>query len=197
MEMWWTSLGSELQVFWAIALATTVALVLQLVLMMLGFDADGDMDADFDADGDGGVHLFSVRSVTAFFTGFGWAGVVAIEAGKPLAVAIAWALLVGAAFMFGVVALMRGLHSMRSSGTLDLRNAVGVVGTVYSRVPGNSGGPGQVEVMIQGRLQVLPAMTTASEDLPPRSRVRVSGLTDPTTLRVEPLAAASGASEEE
>lgn len=193
MEGWWTSLSTELQVFWAIALGTTVALGVQMLMLLFGFDGDADADFDVDVDGDGGAHVFSVRSVTAFFTGFGWTGVVALQADQPLLVAIVLALVVGAAFMFGVVALMRGLYAMRASGTLDLANAVGQVATVYVRVPGNSGGPGQVEVMIQGRLQVLTAMTETARDLPPRSKVRVTGLVDPSTLRVEPL---NGAREE-
>jgi hypothetical protein len=193
MESWWGALGTELQVFYAIAIATTALLVAQLVLLVSGVaGGEGELHGAADAHGDTGVGILSVRTVTAFFTGFGWAGVVALEAGKTLGVAIVWAVASGTAFMLGVFFLMRGLYSLRESGTLDFRNAVGAVGTVYLPIPGEMAGPGQIEVLFQGRLQVVQAFTRVAQRLPNRTRVRVTELLDPTTLVVEPLEAPRG-----
>jgi NADH:ubiquinone oxidoreductase subunit D len=54
---------------------------------------------------------------------------------------------------------MRALFSLRSSGTLDYKNAVGKIATVYVTVPPNHNGGGQVEVLIQVRLQTISCMT--------------------------------------
>jgi hypothetical protein len=179
-------------VFYGIAITTSVVLALQIVLLLFGFDGDGDADVDAHLDADladhaTGLHVLSMRSVTAFFTGFGWAGVASLEAGMSLAAAVVVALVVGGALMMAMVALMRGLSGMRYSGTLDYHNAVGAVGNVYLPIPAAMEGPGQVEVLVQGRLCVVRAFTRAAWKIPNRARVRVVQMLDPQTLLVEPL----------
>lgn len=186
MELWWGSLGTSLRVFYGIALAASVLLVLQLIAMLFGLDHDGDA---FDGDHDSGLGILSMRSITAFFTGFGWGGVVAIKEGFGLTVAIVVALATGGALMAAVVAMMRGFASLRHSGTLDYANAVGNVGSVYVAVPGAMAGPGQIEVLVQGRAAIVQAFTRSPERLPPRARVRVVETLDQQTVVVEPLAA--------
>lgn len=189
MELWWSSLTTALQVFYGIAIATSVLLALQLVLLLFGFDGDHDA-GDYDA-GDGaheaGVGVLSMRTVTAFFTGFGWGGVGALQQGFTLGAAVVIAVVSGGALMTAVFFLMRGLYSMRYSGTLDYRNAVGQAGSVYLPIPGAMAGPGQIEVLVQGRLCVVQAFTRAAEKIPNQARVKVVDVLDPQTLLVEPL----------
>lgn len=191
MSVWWLSLTTELQVFYGIAIVTTALLLLQLLLLVFGLDFDGDLDVDVDADldldGDGGVGLLSIRSVTAFFTGFGWGGVAALEGGSGLPVAILAALLAGGVFMLTVYAILRGFASMQETGTLDYRNAVGNVGTVYLPIPPNMEGAGQIEVRVQGRLRTVQAFTRADRRLGNGTRARVREVVDQSTLVVEPL----------
>jgi hypothetical protein len=191
VELWWGELALAHKVFYAIAIATSAVLVLQLVLSFFGLD--GDADADFDA-GDaadaahgGGVGILSVRTVTAFFTGFGWGGVAALEAGIALIPSVLLAVAAGGVLMAAVFLLMRGLYAMRYSGTLDYRNAIGAAGSAYIPIPAAMSGPGQVEVLIQGRLCVVRAFTRAAAKIPNRARVRVVDVLDQQTLLVEPL----------
>jgi len=191
MELWWTTLDTAHKVFYTIAIATSAVLVLQLALSVLGFDGDADVDADADVGGDveheGGAGVLSVRTITAFFTGFGWGGVAALEAGWGLVPSVFAALASGGVLMGGVFFLMRGLYGMRYSGTLDYRNAVGGAGSVYLPIPAAMAGPGQIEVLVQGRLCVVRAMTRARHRLPNHARVRVVDVLDQQTLLVEPL----------
>lgn len=191
MELWWNSLGAALQLYYAIAFGASLLLVLQLLLALLGFDGDSDMDFDAEAHDTGGV--LSLRSVTSFFAGFGWGGVVAIRGGLSILGATGVALATGGVLMGAVVALMRGLYAMRASGTLDYKNAIGVVGNVYLPIPPNMEGPGQVEVLVQGRLAVVQAFTRAGHRLPNQSRVKVVDTLDQQTLVVEPLTGAASA----
>lgn len=189
IDAWWNSLGTALQLYYGIAIVTTFLLFLQLALALVGFDgdADADFDSDFgDAPHDAGVSVLSVRSVTAFFAGFGWGGVVAIREGFSLFGATLVALVTGSVLMAAVVVLMRGLFAMRHSGTLDYRNAIGAVGDVYLPIPADMQGPGQVEVMVQGRLAVVQAFTRSPRRIPNRTRVRVVDTLDAQTLLVEP-----------
>lgn len=162
-----------------------VFLVIETALALFGF-SHHDMP-DVATDHPDQLGMLSLRTITGFFFGFGWAGAIALKSGFPLLVVILIASLVGAAFLLGIYALMRLLFSMRASGTLDYKNAIGQVATVYVTVPPNRQGGGQVEVLIQGRLQTISCMTSHHEPLPPQSKVRVTGLIDQGTLDVAPL----------
>lgn len=197
---WWAALATPDKVFWAIALLTSAILGIQILLLLLGFDGDADVDfggagdlGDLDAAGAGdldhgdGFGILSVRTVTAFFTGFGWGGVLALDAGLSLAPALAVATVSGGALMGAVYGLMQALYSLRYSGTLDYRNAVGARASVYLPIPAQMAGTGQVTVPLQGRLMTVKAMTRSAERLPNRLPVKVVGLVDSSTLLVEPL----------
>jgi len=195
METWWGSLGSSLQIFWGIALVTSTVMVLQLLLMLLGFDSDSDVDMDADAS-DGG-NILSVRTITAFFAGFGWSGVACLDAGLSLPMTLLISVAVGSVFMFGVFALMRFLYGLRYSGTLDYHNAIGQVGSVYLPIPGEMSGPGKIEVLVQGRLRVVDAFNKSDSSLPNRSRVKVVDVMDQNTLVVEPVSPDPGSTNQE
>jgi hypothetical protein len=181
MEAWWAALNEPLRWFYVIAISTSALLVLQLLAMILGFDGDGD---ELEA---GEVHVLSVRTVTAYFAGFGWTGVAALESGASLPLALILAAAVGGLFMGGVLLLMKALYSMRHSGTLDYKNAIGQVGSVYMRIPPALSDSGQIELRLQGRLTIAQAVTRGPIEIPGRSRVRVVELLDQNTLIVELL----------
>lgn len=193
MTDWWNGLGVQLQIFYAIGILSVLVLIVQALLLLVGVgghDVDvgaTDLHADAltgGADG-GGLHILSVRSVTAFFAGFGWAGAIATSGGLGIGLVLLVALGVGVVFMGLVYYLMRALFSLRDSGTLDYRNAVGVVGTVYMAIPPGQSGVGQVQIVVQGSLRTLPACTRGMSKLASNTRVRVIDLADAQTLLVE------------
>lgn len=193
---WWAALAGPDKIFWAIALITSALLAIQILLLLLGFDGDADVDVDTDVDHPDGGGVLSVRTITAFFTGFGWGGVVALDNGMTILSSVVAATFSGGILMFTVYFLMQGLYSLRYSGTLDYRNAIGTSANVYLPVPPNMEGTGQVKVPLQGRLLTLEAMTHATTRLPNRMRVRVVDLVDSSTLLVEPLSDAFSSPEE-
>lgn len=190
MAAWWNELTVLQQIFYGVGALFSLVLILQTVLMLVGVDhgvphgVEHAGDAGTDASG---IHVLSVRTIVAFFVGFGWGGAAASSLGPVPSILVAAA--TGSVFMFGVFWLMKCLFSLRYSGTLDYETAVGQVGCVYMAIPAEQAGNGQVEVMIQGRLQVLPACTRAKEKIPTRAKVRVVGTADPQTLLVEPASA--------
>jgi membrane protein implicated in regulation of membrane protease activity len=123
----------------------------------------------------------------AFLSGFSWAGAILLNRGYNLGPALARASVVGALFLFATALLVRALLKLQSSGNLEYSNAVGVIGTVYSTIPGADAGAGQLEVMLQGRLITADARTQVSPALKPGTKARVVALIGQSTLLVEPL----------
>lgn len=189
MELWWQGLNLELQIFYGIGVIALIALIIQFVLLFVGdFDQVGDFgDSGGIADHGSGLGLFSFRGITAFFLGFGWTGAIAVKSSLSVPVAITLGLLVGAVLMVAIFLLMRSMMRLQSSGTLDYRNAVGEVATVYVTVPGSGKAGGQIEVMIQGRLSVAEALHRGESSIAPGTKVRVVEMMSRSTLVVEPL----------
>ncbi|MDD2496083.1 MAG: hypothetical protein PHE29_12925, partial [Tissierellia bacterium] len=108
MTDWWNGLTVLEQVFYYCAIPATIILVIQTIASILGIGSDGgDVDVDFDGDIDtsfdsntidfgdtsaestsvdavesaSSLRFFSIRGIVAFFSLFGWVGVVLSEAG--------------------------------------------------------------------------------------------------------------------
>lgn len=180
---WLASLPIELSIFFGIAFIATAFLLLQIAMMIFGFDHLGVEDM---AAGDG-FGIISVRSITGFFGGLGWTGVIALRKGMSVPAATTVGTLVGVVLMLSVALFMKLVYSLRESGTLDYNNAIGQVGTVYMAIPPNRQGPGQVRVLVQGRVTIIAAFTRSDKKIPTQQKVNVVGLIDERTLLVEPL----------
>lgn len=183
---WWDALNFELQMFYGVAIISLVALFFQIILSVF-FGMDHGADVPDVGDHDSGMGIFSVRGVTAFFTGFGWTGVVLTKQGLSLPVTLAIALVVGGMLMIGIFVMMRSFMRLQSDGNIDYSNAVGQLGTVYVTIPPVQRAGGQVETMIQGRLVTTEALQKGSQPLKPGTKVKVVERIGSSTLIVEPL----------
>jgi hypothetical protein len=186
---YWLNLSSTMQTFVGIGAISSLVLSLQLLLSLIGGDMDGlDGDLDMMDGGEGGASgILSVRTIGAFFTGFGWTGASMTDYGYGLGITTVVSSVVGLALLAMVFYLMAYLHSLRQVGTLDYSNAVGQVGSVYLAIASNRKGIGQVEVMVQGRLSIVRAVTDHDKKIGNRVAVRVTELVDKQTILVEPL----------
>jgi hypothetical protein len=183
---WWNSLWVAKQIFYAIGIVAIAILLIQIFLTVLGIDMHHDVDL---AQGghDSGLGYLSIRTITAFFVGFGWGGVIILNHGNSLVAAVLGGGATGMAFLFVTAFLIHNLLRLQSSGNLDYRNAIGIVGTVYTTIPAAEAGGGQLELMLQGRLTMAEAYTRAERDLKPNTKARVVALIGQSTLVVEPL----------
>lgn len=188
LNNWWDALNFNLQVFYGIAIIAMVALLLQMFLtLFMGLDDAGGMDGGDVSSHDSGMSIFSVRGITAFFTGFGWTGVILTKRGLGLPPTLAISLVVGTALMLAIYLMMRSFMRLQSSGTLDYGNAVGQMGTVYLTIPPVQRSGGQIETMIQGRLVTAEALQKGTLPLKPGTKVKVVERIGSSTLIVEPL----------
>ena len=149
-------LGMYTFYFWS-AVVGGGLLVLQLLLTLLGGDSevDGEVDADVGADGVG----LSFRTAVAFLTFFGLAGMMGLNAGLAPWLTLLLAVLAGGVAFWVVGLAMYQISRLRSSGNVDIANAVGVEGKVYLRIPAERGGEGRVTIPIQGRTMQFKALT--------------------------------------
>lgn len=186
LNNWWEALNFELQIFYGIAIVSLVALFFQIILSVV-FGMEHGADVPDVGAHDSGMGIFSVRGVTAFFTGFGWTGVVCTKQDLGLPISLAAAFAVGSILMIGIFLMMRAFMRLQSDGNIDYINAVGQLGTVYVTIPPVQRSGGQVETMIQGRLVMAEALQKGSQPLKPGTKVKVVERIGTSTLIVEPL----------
>ena len=185
---WWSGLTDAQQVFYGIGLVAGLVSIVLAVLAFLGMehhDAVDAVGADFDHGGGG---IFSIKPLTGFFLGFGWAGGLALRAGLILPMAVMVALASGGVIMGLIILMFRAIYSMRSDGTMRPEEAVGAIGTVYVTLPPSRAAGGQVIVNFSGRQETFSALNTSDRSLPSGEKVKVLQVIDSRTLLVEPLA---------
>lgn len=160
-----------------------------------GHDAIGDVHVDHPGDIDdssaaihhGSTWLFSVlsfRTVVAALAFFGLAGLAAQSANASTPNVILISVGAGAAAMFAVYWMMRGIQSLQAEGTVRLSRAVGQHGNVYLRIPATRSGSGKVQFSLQNRTMEYLAITSGPE-IPTGAKVVVVGVINPTTLEVQ------------
>lgn len=188
--------------FWC-ALVGCSLLVVQLVLQIVGLGGETDVDTsgpDFDTDA-AGEHghgdpahgtvgnvffgLLSFKALISFLAVFGLTGLSLQDAGISGFHQVSLSVLGGLVAMVLIAYLMRGLHRLGSSGTVVLRNAVGLKGLVYLRVPAAGDGRGKVTVEIQQRSIELAAITDGGV-IDTGRVVRILEVLPNETVRVEP-----------
>jgi hypothetical protein len=188
MTEWWNALLIERQIFYGIGIFSLGILVIQILLTVVGLGGHHDADFSGHGDHDSGIGLITVRTITAFFVGFGWTGVIMLNNGYSVVAAIIAGTAVGTAFLLATWFLIHNLLRLESSGgNVDYNNAIGTVGTVYTTIPAAEAGGGQLELMIQGRLMMAEAYTKATWNLKPSTKAKVIALIGRSTLLVEPL----------
>lgn len=209
MQAWWTELSSFEKMFWYIAIPFSAILLIQMIMTIVGMggdsmdgdiggDFDGDMDADI-ADGDGtfeesghvygadyaSFDIFTVRSLIAFFTMFGWAGITGVRQEFSTGATILFATGLGLVMMFIISGLIYFISKLADNGTMDIRNALNQVGNVYIPIKANGGNVGKIQVNIQDSLREMQAMTKKDEDLSTGMVVKVTGILSGNILVVE------------
>jgi hypothetical protein len=171
-------------------------LLIQVILLLVGggdTDLDGDMSPDVDladapdaGDAASVVVQLSVKTVIAFITFFGLAGMASIEAEFTQTTTLLTAIGSGAAAFFLVGYLISLLMSLQSDGNVDLKDAVGSSATVYLRIPEKNTGSGKVTVAVGGRMMTKKAITKG-EQIPTGTEVIIRGMTAPDTFEVSTL----------
>jgi hypothetical protein len=168
---WWHELAFEEQIFWTIAIIFSILFVLQMVSSIIGIDFDGDMEFDGDLDGDingdfdmdPSFTLFSIRSIIAFFTFFGWVGVITLSGGMDIKTTIVVSFLSGIIALFFVAFILFQLVRLAEVGTVEIEEALGKYGKVYLPIHANRKETGLVTIELSGKTMELRAVTDGNK----------------------------------
>ena len=163
-------------IFWGLAVFGSIFFGITCLLAILGV---GGLDDGLDIDADGAAldhidhgfldfNLFSIRSILAFLTVFGWGGVMWGHHGLWGFVA---AFAAGLATMFITALVIWGLMKLQSSGTISNKLFIGQTGSVYLGIPGGRAEAGKITVRLKGSTHELKAV--ADEAIPTGSTVTV------------------------
>lgn len=190
MADWWNELSTIESIFWLIALISSLFFVVVLIMSFLGGDMDaGDMDIDAEIDADTGIgfQFFTLKNLVGFFTIFGWVGLAMLDSGSTTGKALIVASICGLIMMSIMAATFYFLSKMVSDGTLDVNNAIGVIGEVYLPIGKDRSSIGKIQIKVQGGLRTLDALTDEEEELPRACVIIVKKVVSAELLLVEKL----------
>ncbi len=175
--------------FFAAVIGGALFLV-QLILLFLGGHADMDLELDADlvepghAGADLSFKVLSLQGITTFVMMFGLVGLAMRNdehAAPTLALLVATG--AGAASTWVIGRIFVFFARLQSTGTLDMRGAVGATGQVYLTLGPNR--PGKVNITVGNRLLTLEGITEGAETLETGTPVRVTRVVSDTTVCVE------------
>lgn len=163
------------------AILGTAYFLLNLLMGELGGDADGDVDLDV---GDGGgdspaaeFRVLSLQTLSAFAMGSGWMGLASLrvmDTSFTTSTLIAFAS--GVVVAWVLVALLRALWKLQSSGNIPLDATLGQTGTVYIEVPPKGEGSGRVTIVVNNRRREYSAVQHGDEAIESKTRVGIVGV---------------------
>jgi membrane protein implicated in regulation of membrane protease activity len=147
------------------AVAGGTVLLAQTLLSLFGGAAHSDVHVEDTPDSIADAHdsflkLLSFKTVVAFVTFFGLAGLAGRNAGWGDWLTLGLAICAGVVALWLVAWLMSSLARLQSRGNVDLNNAVGQPAKVYLPIPGQHQGYGKVLVTVQGRTVESRAQTS-------------------------------------
>lgn len=161
------TLANAHAIYLFLAVMGTVIFSIQFVMSMFGADSVDHSDATDIATMEMSDHadiaelnFFSIKSIVAFITFFGWAGVIWGNLGwSGLFIAVGCGFLM----MFLTTLVIWLLLKMQQSGNINATDMIGHHATVYLRIPAGRVPGGRITVKMPGCTREVAAM--ADEEL--------------------------------
>lgn len=141
-----------------IAVLGSSLFLIQFIITMFGLGGESG-DGDFSVDAHDiadiqGLNFFSLKSIVAFFTFYGWGGVCFSHLNWG---GFVLAILCGAIMMILTTLIISLLLKMQQSGNITSNDLIGKHGVVYLKIPPKQGIGGQVTVIFPDRTRVVSA----------------------------------------
>ncbi len=189
MNEWFSELTTIEKIYWIVAVVSSVFFLIQMISVFVLGDLDvqvaGDTDIDIEFDDGIPYQFFTLRNMVGFFTVFSWTGLACISAGYTVTTTLIISFISGLVMMAIMSTLFYFLSRMVSSGTMNYKNAIGKIATVYIPIQAKRGGMGKVQIEIQGSIHELDAMTDEDLDFATNSIVEVEKIISGNILLVK------------
>ncbi|MDR2862511.1 MAG: hypothetical protein LBV54_01345 [Puniceicoccales bacterium] len=192
LSLWWHAHDAAGQIFIGIGAVAGVVTLILLALTMMGLDHGGiadtlEIDVASDADVQADGSLFSTRSITGFFLGFGGIGAIVHERTHDTLLASFAGSVSGVLLLYVIYVIGKSLLRLQSDGTVDFKQAVGSIGTVYITVPPGRGSGGQAQIVFQNHHEVVNVISDSAAALPAGANIRVKEYISQNLFLVEAL----------
>lgn len=190
MSEWWELMSNSEKIFWSISIIFSVLFFIQFVLSLFGVGF-GDDDAIHESDDKGysldkDFALLSVRSIIAFFTFFGWTGVLLLSKGNGTLFTVVMSFLSGSAAMLLVAYLMYVFGKLTQSGNVDVYEALFSTADVYLPIPERRKGVGRILIKLGGSIREMEAVTEG-DSIKTGQKVKIVEILDGNTFVVIPV----------
>lgn len=208
MEEWWNSIPAFEKLFWIVAFPSSIIFVIQAIMTLLGIENGHDIEVH-GLDMSHGIHdlphdhnlygdenpseildvkfkFFTMRSIIVFFTVFSWAGIASVRHGINHLISVLISIILGFIMMAVVSFMYYFIQKFTEEGTMDINNAIGKEGEVYLTIPGRGQGEGKIQIVIQGALRTMDAVTYG-EELTTGEKIIVIKIVDNQLLLVEKI----------
>jgi len=177
--------GLEL-VFLMSAIIGSTLFFIWFLLTMIGGVAGDVLEGVFEidiGDSDLAFKALTFQGIMAFFMMFGLVGYALMNSGQEETLAAIGGIVAGGISLYLVGKMFEGFRQLEMHGNVDIKNAIGATGSVYSRIPAD--GVGQVQVTFQGKLQTRAAVSADGNPYPTGDLIEVVGLRGGDTLEVK------------
>jgi len=177
--------GLEL-VFLLSAIIGSLLFFVWFLLTMIGGAAGDVLEGVFDIDmgsSDLAFKALTFQGIMAFFMMFGLVGYAMLNSNQDAALAAISGVVAGSISLYGVGKMFAGFKQLEMHGNVDIENAIGATGSVYSRI--SADGVGQVQVTFQGKLQTRAAVSADGNPYATGDFIEVVGIRGGDTLEVK------------
>ena len=190
MKEFFAEMSTIEETYWIIALIGSAVFFVIFILTFIG-GGDTDMDADVEDisgdDGGVGFQFFTLKNIVAFFTIFGWTGVICIDNKLSTTLSLVISSIAGLIMMVLTSLLFFYMNKLAKSGTLKIQNAIGAICEVYLPIGAKRSTIGKVQIKVQGSLRELEAITDEEEELKTSTIVKVVEVVSSELLLVEKI----------
>lgn len=154
--------------FWYVAIFSSVCLVIFFILSLVGLDHH---DIEHDS---GHFQILSIRNLVIFLTMFGWVGLAMLKGNHSKLNSFSIAFLVGTVMMFTCALFIWFISSKAVASKFDYNDGVGKSAIVYSNISENN--IGQITLIVCGKQ--IQAKAKAKIDIKTGQSVKVISWND-------------------
>ena len=179
MLEWFNNLNWSEQLFWIIAVVSTVVFLFVLIGTLFRIRKIPNFNSGFQ--------FFKLKNCLAFFTIFGWVGIASMYQGFGFITSLIIAFISGIVMMFVMTGLFYYVKKMTEGGTVEYKNELNSKGEVQSDVGRKRTKVGRVQIKLQGNTREMDAVTDFDHDITKGTLIQVESVTEEGILIIKPL----------